>query len=713
LISKLLLPAALPLLARAVPALPALLALALLLAPRSSFAQTQRIDSLKTLLAAQKDSSARLRTLLALCNNKESLPGDSICTYATRALSIARGLNDKPHLLLAEYYILLSRSTKGELDTVLAEDKRILAGISYAQQRDLYVKYSLQQARTFIKSARYKEAQVTLYLLLTAAEKAGDAVARIYALTYIGWTHMEMEQLPTALEWFRKAEVLLPTVRPGLDYSPLYSNMAAVLTDMGQHDSAWHYVQLGIQSSEKQQDLSYLANALAIQADILIHLRRNARAEASLNRAIAIRRKIGDPFYVLSDMAALASLYSIDNKPQQGIQLCQEGIALARKYHYTPKELYLSQVLAENYMAAKDYKGYGATLKNIITLKDSLYNSNSHQTLAEMQARYESERKENTIIEQKYNLARKNYLIYGLTALFLATLVLGVAVFEVRRHRQAIRLKEAEIEKSKRNAEAIDRAKEDERKRILADLHDELGSGLSSIRIMSDLLAGQSRDAGHTQGLSQGSPQNPSQPPNSSQLPNPSQSPNPSQPAHTPNASQPPAVDPALVIQYAQKISDISRNTSQGMNTIIWALNNENDSITDLCEYIGQFGYTLFDNSGICFHLSIPSTLPDIQLSGAHRKNIFLCVKESLHNILKHSGARNAEVSVSVEERLLTITVTDDGKGLCPGEPTVAHVKNKFGNGLKNINRRMQEIGGGVSFISNNGLTVQLQVPLT
>jgi signal transduction histidine kinase len=66
-----------------------------------------------------------------------------------------------------------------------------------------------------------------------------------------------------------------------------------------------------------------------------------------------------------------------------------------------------------------------------------------------------------------------------------------------------------------------------------------------------------------------------------------------------------------------------------------------------------------------------------------------------------------------VEERLLTVAVRDDGKGLCPGETTVAHAKNKFGNGLKNINRRMQEIGGGVSFISNNGLTMQLQVPLT
>lgn len=619
------------------------------------FAQTPRVDSLKDLLSVARDSSTRLHLLLALCEQKESLPGDSILSYATHAGAIARALNDQPRQLLAEYYVLLSRGISGNIDSVLAEDNRILPTLTYARERDLFVKYSLQRARLYIKSARYKEAQATLYTLLTAAETAGDAVTSIYALTYIGWTHMEMEQLPTALEWFRKAEAELRRSKPNLDYSPLYSNTAAVLDDMGRHDSAWEYIQLAIKSSRERQDLSYLANGYAIQADILIHQHKTAEAEASLHQAIDIRRQIGDPFYVLSDMAALAWLYSTDNKPQEGIRLCQEGISLARQYHFLPKELYLSQVLAENYKAAKDYVHYSATLQDIITLKDSLYQRNSHETLAEMQAKYESEKKENTIIEQKYRLVRKNYFIYFLTGLLFFILILGVIFFEVFRHRQRVRMKVAELESNRTRMEAIDHAREEERKRILADLHDELGSGLSSIRIMSDLMANQ-------------------------------------------------AADHPLIDRYAQKISDISRDTALGMNTIIWALNNENDSIHDLCAYIGEFGRSLFEDSDIVWHLDLPDTLPPIQLSGASRKNIFLCVKESLHNILKHSHARKATVGITTYDGILQVTITDDGKGLSE--------KNKFGNGLKNISRRMTEIGGQAEFLSEQGLRVRLRVPL-
>ncbi len=119
-----------------------------------------------------------------------------------------------------------------------------------------------------------------------------------------------------------------------------------------------------------------------------------------------------------------------------------------------------------------------------------------------------------------------------------------------------------------------------------------------------------------------------------------------------------------MITRYARKISDISRETAQGMNTIIWALNNEHNSINDLCEYIGRFGNGFFENTPTTFHLVIPPGLPDLQLSGAHRKNLFLCVKESLHNVLKHAGAHNAWVDINIEEAYLHVTITDDGRGL-------------------------------------------------
>jgi len=170
------------------------------------------------------------------------------------------------------------------------------------------------------------------------------------------------------------------------------------------------------------------------------------------------------------------------------------------------------------------------------------------------------------------------------------------------------------------------------------------------------------------------------------------------------------------------------------MNTIIWALNNDHDNIQDLCEYISRFGEGVFENTAIAFHLNVAPGLPDLQLSGAHRKNLFLCVKESLHNILKHSGAGNAWVDIALQGPNLHIAITDDGRGLHPAEaatPTTvgipatpaaagsstipggsSTIPRGFGNGLKNIMRRMYEIGGQVRLEKTCGLCVRLQLPL-
>ncbi len=98
-----------------------------------------------------------------------------------------------------------------------------------------------------------------------------------------------------------------------------------------------------------------------------------------------------------------------------------------------------------------------------------LHNSElySKQALAYMQTQYESE--------------KKDYFIYGITTLFLLTLAIGAIVFEVRRHRQILRTRARELETQVRHQQAIEQTREEERNRILADLHDELGGGLSSI----------------------------------------------------------------------------------------------------------------------------------------------------------------------------------------------------------------------------------------
>ena len=194
-----------------------------------------------------------------------------------------------------------------------------------------------------------------------------------------------------------------------------------------------------------------------------------------------------------------------------------------------------------------------------------------------------------------------------------------------------------------------------ERERIIADLHDDVGGGLSSIRMMSELMANQG--------------------------------------------------NPGNAASVAEKISHTAKDIAQRMNTIIWSLNEENDTLANMIEYVRQYGISFFENSAVQFQCTTDGDVPgDIQLKGVQRKNIFLIIKEAFHNILKHAGATNASVHIALADNILDIQVRDNGKGIIN--------PNQFGNGLKNMKKRMDEIGGNLSITSDGGTIITIDVIL-
>ncbi|MBS1742307.1 MAG: hypothetical protein JST81_04670 [Bacteroidetes bacterium] len=195
-----------------------------------------------------------------------------------------------------------------------------------------------------------------------------------------------------------------------------------------------------------------------------------------------------------------------------------------------------------------------------------------------------------------------------------------------------------------------------ERERIIADLHDDVGGGLSSIRMMSDLMAQQSAAGNNSN-----------------------------------------------TVSFAQKISVTAKDIAQRMHTIIWSLNIENDTLENFVEYVRQYGISFFENSGVHFQCSTDADIPlKLQLKGVLRKNLFLIIKESFHNILKHAEAKKAVVHIFIGDHILHVQVKDDGIGITN--------PNQFGNGLKNIKKRMDEIGGHLTITSNGGTTIKIDV---
>ncbi|MDO8549501.1 MAG: ATP-binding protein [Ignavibacteria bacterium] len=100
---------------------------------------------------------------------------------------------------------------------------------------------------------------------------------------------------------------------------------------------------------------------------------------------------------------------------------------------------------------------------------------------------------------------------------------------------------------------------------------------------------------------------------------------------------------------------------------------------------------------GIQLHFIIPDNIPAYHLSAEVRRNVFLVVKEALHNIVKHSCAREVQVSVNFLQSQMIISVKDDGKGFSIDQ------KLSSGNGLNNMQKRIENIGGTFKIESESG----------
>jgi signal transduction histidine kinase/ligand-binding sensor domain-containing protein len=196
---------------------------------------------------------------------------------------------------------------------------------------------------------------------------------------------------------------------------------------------------------------------------------------------------------------------------------------------------------------------------------------------------------------------------------------------------------------------------EQERTRIATDMHDDLGAGLSRIKFLSQSL----NNKKHTEE----------------------------------------SVKAAL-----EKITGYSDEMAEKMGEIVWALNEKNDTLADLVAYTRSYAMEYLANHDIACDVDTPLHLPGTFIPGELRRNIFLAVKECLHNIIKHSGASRVSFYISLGEQI-EIIIHDNGKGFeRPAHGT--------GNGLYNIDTRMKEVGGRAVFLNERGTRVQLRIPI-
>jgi signal transduction histidine kinase len=205
------------------------------------------------------------------------------------------------------------------------------------------------------------------------------------------------------------------------------------------------------------------------------------------------------------------------------------------------------------------------------------------------------------------------------------------------------------------------RAVENERARIAKDIHDDLGSTLTQITLWSDPVRGAGEEATVTAG----------------------------------NLNQ---------------IHTTARELTRSMDEIVWAINPQHDSVDSLMAYLESSAQEFLGAARVRCRFDVPLQFPVLPLTAEARHNLFLAFKEALHNVVKHSGATEAQIVASVDPSGFTLTLADNGRGFslaAAGGPA-------FGNGLRNMRRRLAKIGGHceIETVPGKGTKVSFSVKL-
>jgi signal transduction histidine kinase len=155
-------------------------------------------------------------------------------------------------------------------------------------------------------------------------------------------------------------------------------------------------------------------------------------------------------------------------------------------------------------------------------------------------------------------------------------------------------------------------------------------------------------------------------------------------------------------------ISQKAHNLVSALDVIVWAVDPEANSLQSLADYLSSYAADYLASAGITSRFRIPVTLPATTLEGRTRHELFLAVKETLHNIVQHSQATEVEFHLRAEHQLLEIDIIDNG---CGFDLTAA---SDAGHGLRNIPERLARMGGSGELKSQpgKGTTVCMRLAL-
>lgn len=600
-------------------------------------------------------------------------------------------------IILSTFFILIFQVTtlaqNRELDSIIsvneekaplvvAEDLR-LKGLSYKREGNYdkaeeYYSYALEIFRSQKDSASIAKCYNNIALLNKNTGDFNQTLKYFYLAIEVNSKIGQIDELiknfvnlanyyfysagsyKKALEYYLQAEKLMyqEEIKKNLGYLQL--NIANLLAkdDYENRDveQAQSYYLKALEIFQNQDD-KYGISLVHTNIGVLYETQsKNLLALSSYKKSYKLKSEINDQRGSLINLLNIGNIHLKLKTYDSAISYYEKALVLSEELEDQNNHLNILTNLVKAKMAIGQVEEASNLFNTYNLLRDSVFNQDKMQEIKELETRYETEKKERELAQQRLVTAEKDRQSKIFLTLSIALILMIVITLVFFRQKQTYlkKLKNEEIASLKTEQElkelnAMIHGQEEERNRIATDIHDRLGARLSSIKLLFE----QGDDIiNHDKLL-------------------------------------------AFINEAIKEAREISHNLSTDMLTrfgIVTAIEDLVSSINLSNQIVGDF-----TTSGI--HERLPLTI---------ERNLYHIILELVNNTIKHAEAESFFIQISKFEDELNVFYEDDGKGF-----NVDDHKNK-GMGLRNLHARTSTINGNISINSSpgNGLNIVINIPL-
>ncbi len=438
----------------------------------------------------------------------------------------------------------------------------------------------------------------------------------------------------------------------------VYASLAQGYDGLGMYDSALHFYKIAISESVRLNDKYAEGSIYGYQCDLYASKGRFGEMLWAAQRSLSLAKELQSRQMMASSLYNRAFAFFANNRNKEARVDIDSALAIAKADSLMDELRNCYTVLS--FIAAREGE-YATAIdarQKADSINDAILNEKVLKNGAELEKKYETEKKDSRIKLQEAQIQRKNtfnYILIGSALVLLVLSLLGYYSYRQKQKLQEQRINELETEKQLMATEAVLKGEEQERTRLAQDLHDGLGGMLSGIKYSFQTMKGNL--------------------------------------VMTPENAQ--------AFERSMDMLDSSiremRRVAHNMMPEALVKFGLDIALKDFCAAINQSGALKVNYQSI--------GLENAEIDSISSITIYRIVQELINNTMKHAGARNAIVQVSKTDKQLSVTVEDDGKGF---DTTL--LNRSKGIGWINIQNRVDFLKGKLDINSQPGKGVSIHI---